>query len=210
VEDIAALRSYPRCGHSALLGEVPRSWQDAEYILRLFGSRRRQARQAYERFVAEGVAQGRRPELVGGGLIRSAGGWAAIKALRGDSGPVMGDERILGGGEFVQAVLEQAQEQFEKKTLARVKGLDLETLIERVAENLGLAAAGLQSACKQRAAVRGRAIVCALAIDDLGISGRELSRRLKLSPSAVSKLAQRGRKDPGTETLAKALFGTQA
>ena len=129
--------------------------------------------------------------------------------MRGDDGRVMGDERILGGAEFVQSVLEQAQEQFEKKTLARMKGFDLETLIESVAENLGLAGTGLQSACNQRAAVRGRAIVCALAIDDLGISGRELSRRLKLSPSAVSKLAQRGRKDPRTETPAKALFGAQ-
>ncbi len=90
------------------------------------------------------------------------------------------------------------------------KGFGLGTLIERVAENLGLAAAGLQSACKQRAAVRGRAIVCGPAMDDLSISGRELSQRLRVSPAAVSKLAQRGRKDPRTETPAKALFGTQA
>lgn len=209
VEDIAALRSYPRCGHSALMSEVPRAWQDADYILRFFDGQRRKARKAYERFVAEGVDQGRRPELVGGGLIRSAGGWAGIKALRGDDRQVMGDERILGGEEFVQSVLEQAQEQYEKKTLARVKGFSLETLIERVAEKLGLAVADLQNASKHRAPAFGRSIVCAMAMDDLGISGRELSRRLKVSPSAVSKLAQRGRKEPLKEMLAKAFFGSQ-
>jgi len=206
VKDMAALRSYARCGHSALMGKATREWQDAEYILRLFGGRLRQARRAYERFVAEGVDQGRRPELVGGGLIRSAGGWSSIKAMRGEEMRVMGDERILGGGDFVQSVLEQAQERYEKKTLARVKGFDLETLIERVAEKLCLAAADVRSAVKQRVPVRGRSSICALAVDYLGISGRELSRRLNLSPSAVSKLAQRGRKDPGTETLAKAFF----
>ncbi len=206
VKSIEALRSFPRCGHSALMGKVARDWQEVESILRLFDGRLRQARRAYERFVAEGVDQGRRPELVGGGLIRSAGGWSGIKALRSENMRVMGNERILGGGDFVQSVLELAQEQYEKKNLARSKGFGLETLIERVAEKLGLAATDLQSAGKQRMSVRGRSSMCALAIDYLGISGRELSHRLNLSPSAVSKLAQRGRKDPQTQTLAKAFF----
>lgn len=109
VKSIEALRSFPRCGHSALMGKVARDWQEVESILRLFDGRLRQARRACEQFVAEGVDQGRRPELVGGGLIRSAGGWASIKALRGASIRVMGDERILGGGDFVQSVLELAQ-----------------------------------------------------------------------------------------------------
>lgn len=206
VKDVDALRGYPCCGHSALMGKVPREWQDTEYILRLFASRLRAARRAYERFVADGVDQGRRPELVGGGLIRSAGGWSNIKALRGSDERVMGDERILGGGEFVQAVLEKAQERYEKKTLARVKGFKLEMLIERAAEKLGLVAADLRSAGRQRTFARGRASICALAIEYLGISGREVARQLNVSPSAVSKLAQRGRKDNETEKLARALF----
>jgi hypothetical protein len=32
----------------------------------------------YEDFVAAGIAAGRRPELVGGGLLRSAGGWGQL------------------------------------------------------------------------------------------------------------------------------------
>jgi hypothetical protein len=83
------------------------------------GGRMRQARNAYERFVAEGVDLGRRPALVGGRLIRSAGGWSAIKALRVLDMRIMGDERILGSGDFVQSVLDHAQEQYEKKTWGR-------------------------------------------------------------------------------------------
>jgi putative transposase len=37
VHDMEALRGYPRCGHSALMGQVRREWQDTEYALRLFG-----------------------------------------------------------------------------------------------------------------------------------------------------------------------------
>jgi len=117
-----------------------------------------------------------------------------------------GDERILGNGDFVQSVLKQAQEQYEKKTLARVKGLKLESIIERVAKKLGLDPADTRSAGRQRMLARARALIGALAIEYLGISGRELARRLNMSPSAVSKLVQRGRKDPLTEKLAGALF----
>ena len=206
VQDIDALGGYPRCGYSTLMGKVSREWQDTEYVLRLFGGRLRQARKAYERFVAEGVDQGRRPELVGGGLIRSAGGWSAIKTLRSNDMRVMGDERILGSGDFVQAVLKHAQERFEKKTLARVRGLKLETLIEAVAKKLDLVPADVQRAGKQRTVVRARGIICVLAIEYLGISGREASRQLNVSSSAVSKLLQRGRKDKLTEKLSDALF----
>jgi DNA-binding Lrp family transcriptional regulator len=40
----------------------------------------------------------------------------------------------------------------------------------------------------------------------LGISGREVSRQLHLSPSAVSYLLQRGQKDGLTKKLSDSLF----
>jgi hypothetical protein len=65
-----------------LLGTVPRSWQDTEAILAQFGPTRRRAQHAYHTFVAAGLPQGRRPELQGGGLLRSQGGWAAVTTPR--------------------------------------------------------------------------------------------------------------------------------
>jgi len=49
-----------------------------------------------EKFIKEGISLGRRPDLVGGGLVRSAGGWLAVKELRKTKGYVKGDERIPG------------------------------------------------------------------------------------------------------------------
>jgi putative transposase len=210
VQDIDALRCYSQCGHSAIMGKITREWQDTDHVLHLFGRRLRTARSAYERFVIEGVDQGRRPELVGGGLIRSAGGWATIKAGRNFGMRIMGDERILGNGDFVQSVLNRVKEQYELKTLARVKGLTLETLMELVAKQLGLVSADVLSTGRKRAVSRARAIICALATQYLGISGRELSRRLHLSPSAISKLVQRGRGYALTEDLAGAFFRVKA
>lgn len=70
----------------------------------------------YEAFVREGVVQGRRPELVGGGLIRSLGGWSQVLSLRrkGIKGPY--DERVLGRGESVEQLIEEVEER-ELETL---------------------------------------------------------------------------------------------
>jgi hypothetical protein len=40
-------------------------------VLSWFGKREKEAVVAYRRFVAEGLGEGRRPDLVGGGLVRS-------------------------------------------------------------------------------------------------------------------------------------------
>lgn len=71
VKDLKELKSYPYCGHGALLGKVKNDWQDSEYVLNLFGTSLGSARRAYGAFVAKGVAKGRRPDLVCGGLLRS-------------------------------------------------------------------------------------------------------------------------------------------
>jgi hypothetical protein len=76
------------------MGRVERKWQDIDTVLGYFGSGRR-AVEKYEQFVREGVSQGRRPELVGGGLIRSLGGWSQVLSLRRKRIKVASDERIL-------------------------------------------------------------------------------------------------------------------
>ncbi|CAB1058974.1 hypothetical protein D1BOALGB6SA_3732, partial [Olavius sp. associated proteobacterium Delta 1] len=48
----------------------------------LFGGKVLEARRHYLEFVKQGVAAGRRPDLTGGGLVRSAGGWSALRAMR--------------------------------------------------------------------------------------------------------------------------------
>lgn len=46
------------------------------------------------------------PDLTGGGLLRSIGGWTVLKGLRKAGIRVKGDERILGDSDFVKNVLE--------------------------------------------------------------------------------------------------------
>ena len=62
-----------------MMGKVKYDWHDTKYALSYFGRRLREAREEYLSYVETGFFQDRRPELVGGGLIRSLGGWDEVK-----------------------------------------------------------------------------------------------------------------------------------
>jgi hypothetical protein len=51
------------------MGNVDHGFQVIDYILNLFGGEQAEARKRYREFVQEGIADGRLPELIGGGLI---------------------------------------------------------------------------------------------------------------------------------------------
>ena len=76
VESLAALDRYRWCGHSVLMGRVKNDWQDRNYVLKWFGQKESEAKKAYRNYIQKGINEGRRPELVGGGLIRSLDGWS--------------------------------------------------------------------------------------------------------------------------------------
>ena len=95
VERIEELNRSPWSGHSGLMGYVKRDWQDTGYVLSFFG-KRGSGKRRYLEFVKKGIDVGRRPELVGGGLIRSLGGWAEVLALRARGERQVSDQRVLG------------------------------------------------------------------------------------------------------------------
>lgn len=82
IQDMGMLHRYPYSGHSALLGNINRDWQDTECILKFSGKTLSSSRKRYREFVRKATGLDRRPELTGGGLIRSTGGWSAVKAMR--------------------------------------------------------------------------------------------------------------------------------
>jgi hypothetical protein len=92
------------------MGNAKHDWMDTGYILSQFGAGKKAAINAYHRFVGEGMAMGRIPEFTGGGLIRSKGGWSQVVSARRRGQREESDERILGSGDFVNAILKEAEE----------------------------------------------------------------------------------------------------
>jgi REP element-mobilizing transposase RayT len=201
VKDVKELDKYPYSGHSAIMAKRKRGFQDVEYVLRLFGKKVSAARKAYRAFVNKGITQGRRPDLVGGGLIRSAGGWSVLKAMRRARIRVKGDERILGDGDFAQSVLDLAKEQVEKRYLLKAQGYDLEKVTYRVSTALGVKPEQIWAAGKHPVTVKARSLLCYWAVRQLGFSATALSKRLGVSQPSVSISVKRGESIAKTERL---------
>ena len=193
VSDLRQLDNYRYAGHSVLMGNKAVDWQNVDDVLTRFASRRTEARKMYRQFVQKEVDVGRRPELTGGGLVRSMGGWSEVKALRRANTFMKGDERILGDSEFVQSLLERFDESCERRFRLKAKGLDLDTIARSVSKLLDLPLEKLWSKGKHRPIVAARSLVCYFAVNELDMSMIELARRFEISTTAISKAVQRGK-----------------
>jgi REP element-mobilizing transposase RayT len=198
VRDLNELDRYPYAGHSVLMGRQPSDWQDTGSVLGRFGRRVGAARGAYRAFVAAGVARGRRPELVGGGLIRSLGGWAAVENLERGEIRRKGDERILGDSAFVLEVLHACEEHLTQRTHVQRQGYDLERLARMAAPRFSVMPDDLYTPSKRSEVVKARSLLCYWAIRELGLTATAVARALGVTQPAVSTAVQRG------EAIAKA------
>ena len=192
VSELKGLDSYPFCGHSTIMGNTDNDWQDVEFVLNLFGDKLSVARRNYREFVKNGIAEGRREDLIGGGLVRSAGGWSVIKAMRGSAIRIKGDERILGSSDFVEAVLEKSQETLERRSHYQSKGYDFEWLVKRVAKVFDIEPEEILRKGRYATTVSARSVLCYWAVRELGISTVALSKRLGIAQPTVSQSVLRG------------------
>ena len=195
VPDLGGLNRYPYCGHSALMGNQKRAWQEIDFVLSAFGDKPVAARRSYAAYVKGGYKQGRRPELTGGGLIRSLGGWSAAKKLRiKGQDRLKGDERILGDSDFVGSILADAKEKLDRYYEMRSRGYTIGKVEERVMEIFGVEKDVIYSRRRSKIPVAARSLLCYWAVCELGYTTTELAKRLGLTQPAVSYAVSRGEK----------------
>ena len=191
VQNLGQLDRYPWSGHGVLAGKVKYSWQDADYVLSWFGKRAGQARRIYRRFVSEGIRQGHRPELVGGGLIRSLGGWSAVKSLRRSGGKVLTDERILGTDDFVERVRGEADHSAKRLFSSRLRDKEVLRLIEERCKQEGISVRELQMGSRRGVNAKIRSDFAWKLAREWGIPLAEIARQLGVSTSAISQILHR-------------------
>jgi putative transposase len=195
ISEYGNLAGYPYCGHSAIMGRRKVEWQDTECFLGFFANKLSNARSEYSRFVSEGVAQGSRTDLTGGGLFRSHGGWTGVKALRDTGDYQKGDERILGDGTFVSEVLEKAGERFKETYRLRARGYNLDGLIKRVAEITQVTPDEILDSLRDAKRTKARSVLCYWAAEKLGIPQSQLAQLLKRTQSTITYAVRRGEGD---------------
>jgi len=192
LSNLQELDKYPWTGHSALSGAVSRPWQTTDEVLAYFGRRRRHAIAKYKEFVAASVSLGRRPELVGGGLIRSAGGWSQVLSMRRHGTRVASDPRILGESRFVEGLLANAEERQRATLRLRARVPHLNILATQVAKKAAVELSAILSGSRVPSIVNARRALCHMAVKELGYTGAEVARFLGTTTSSVNRLAKEG------------------
>jgi len=144
--------------------------------------------------VSQGIEMGKRPDLVGGGLIRSLGGWSEVKNLRKGDIRLKGDERILGDTDYVIDALKETRERFERKYELRARGYNLDVLTRRVAEIFHVRPEEIFSPGKYKKRVQARSVLSYWAVRELGETASAIAKKIGISQPAVSLSVERGKR----------------
>jgi REP element-mobilizing transposase RayT len=188
VKTIKELKRYPWSGHSVIMGRVKREWQETGEILRYFGKGKGSVEQ-YAAFVEEGISRGKREELVGGGLLRSVGGWSQVVSMRRWGQGMASDERILGTGEFVERVIAETERQERETLRLRRKVPGLSALLKEVARTEGLDEEELKKVRRRREVTAAIKVFCQLAVQKYRHTGASVARFLGVTTSLVNRYA---------------------
>ncbi len=194
ISNLDELIQYPFCGHGVLMGKIKHEWQNTKYVLNYFNRTTRKSKNEYQLYVEQGIKQGRRDELVGGGLIRSLGGWDEIKKHRSEGmDRIKGDERILGDSNFVDEVLLLAKENYNKKFILRSKGYNLKKISQKVTEIFDIEPEEIFSKGRRKNQVESRSLLCYWAVFELGMKVTDLAGHLNMTVPGVGYSVQRGK-----------------
>ena len=192
VKDFKGLNCFKYSGHSAVLGNINLEGYNSNSVLESFSSTISLARKNYLAFIIDGLNQGKREDLIGGGLIRSNGGWENVKALRKTGDFQKSDERILGDSEFVENLLFESNERINRKQGLALKGINLKTLLNHVSTVFKIDIQKLYRPGKERLIVNAKSLVCYWANKELDISMTDLSKEFGVSVTTISKAVKRG------------------
>lgn len=186
VETLEELATYPWCGHAVLMKKLRCECMDCDYVLRFFGSREWLARQAYLKYLEEEMGIDREQELSGGGLIRSQGGWAKVQSLRRRGEKALGDERILGGDDFVRELLKEAEGRTDVVMPENERMALFNEEIERVCDAAGVTVTFLRTGSRNGVLPGLRKQLAMKAVNEFGLSLAETARQLGVTSNAVS------------------------
>ncbi len=191
VRNIEELNEYCWTGHSILIGKSRNDWQERDCVLGRFGKTQRKAIRAYQRFVGEGKDQGRRAELVGGGLVRSLGGWSKVISMRETQETIEHDSRILGGGDFATGILKEAGRYLQRQMPLNERRDLMGRVIADTCREAGIKEQELRMGGRRKRVSRIRAELAYRLSRELGTPAAEIARQLGVRTSAIIKAVQK-------------------
>ena len=186
VKNLADLSGYRWCGHGAMLGAAPADFLDRDYALGCFGGTEKGAAIRYLEFLEDCYARQKSGEYSGGGLLKSSGVPENAAPLKRAGSRDLCDDRVLGGGGFVETVLREA-EQADRERPSR------DEICAKILNEFGVSFTEILSRSRERRVSKARAAYCYLAKEACRLDGGEILKELMLSSSGLSRLVVRGK-----------------
>jgi putative transposase len=193
VKSMSELDRYPWCGHSAIMEKRKSEWQNIEYVLSWFGQNRSTARKAYRRYLQDGTDEGHREDLVGGGLVRSLGGWSQVLSLRKSKEKVLFDERILGQDEFVERIIAEADKKITGQLSINERIIEAKKTILDACEKDGVSVEALKGGSRRGRLPGLRVQLAKDLVEYHGLNMAETARQLGVTTSAISRIFERNK-----------------
>lgn len=176
------------------MGNKIREWQDIKYVLSWFSRNRKESTKNYRKYVKEGIPEGRRNDLVGGGLIRTLGGWSQVISSRKSNDDVLYDDRILGRNEFVERIISEADNKIKGQIPVHINKRIIEANIKvkEICKKKKVNISELKGGSRRGEIPAVRAYLAKILTGDYGLSLAETARQLGVTTSAISKIFSRG------------------
>jgi hypothetical protein len=133
----------------------------------------------------------REAELSGGGLVRSQGGWSKVLSMRKSGEQALGDERVLGGDEFVREIMKEAENLTDVQRPETKRLEFLNETIKQVCAEAGISIAFLQSGSRSGELPMLRKTLARKAVWEYGVSLAATARRLGVTTSAVNQMLKK-------------------
>lgn len=191
VKNMSSLENYLWCGHSAIMGKRKREWQDINYVLSWFGKNKKNAKKNYRNYVQDGISEGRRYDLVGGGLIRTLGGWSQVISSRKSNDDILCDDRILGKNKFVERIISEAGNRLKCQVSINERVIEANKKVREICKEKNVNIAELKGGSRRGEFSVIRANLAKILTGDYGLSLAETARQLGVTTSAISRIFRR-------------------
>jgi len=188
VTSLNELDRYPWCGHGIIVNSQQNLWQNRDYVLQSFGLTERTARENYQAFIENEVLKGKQDELVGGGLIRSQGGWSGVQSKRKQGAKALGDDRILGSSDFVLSILDEAEEHVRNQMPMVEIMQHVHKDIQHACDQYGITVSQFQSGGRIKPLPALRKELALKFVNEYGLSLAETARQFGVTTSGVYQL----------------------
>lgn len=187
VGNLSDLAHYPWTGHRAMISGSEHVWHDVKAVLGAFGTNDKESRDAYLSHLSSGITDGESDLLESGNLRVCRNGIIIERGSGSDQRQYDFIGAVLGSREFALGAVSALVDRRRRTRSRGLEHVEIEAIIHRVCEQYSVTQKRLTSRAKGGCVSSARCSAARL-MYEAGISRADISRKLNLAPSSVTRL----------------------